>query len=145
MESPHLAESEGKVCGVKQKLKAYIWNSHLLLYPQAQKISSQPTPFWRVRREIYSWRYSAGKAWASEKSGLQKTWRDFPGGAVVRNLPTNAGDTGTVFSSRPLIAHIYLASYSRSLVWEDHTCHGATKPMHHNYRACALEPASHNY
>ena len=31
------------------------------------------------------------------------------------------------------------------LVWEDPTCHGATKPMHHNYWACALEPASHNY
>ena len=33
----------------------------------------------------------------------------------------------------------------RSLVWEDPTCHGATKPVHHNYWACALEPASHNY
>ena len=28
---------------------------------------------------------------------------------------------------------------------EDPTCHGATKPMSHNYWACALEPASHNY
>ena len=27
-----------------------------------------------------------------------------------------------------------------SLVWEDATCHRATKPMHHNYWACALEP-----
>ena len=33
----------------------------------------------------------------------------------------------------------------RSLVREDPTCHGATKPMRHNYGACALEPASHNY
>ena len=32
-----------------------------------------------------------------------------------------------------------------SLVWEDPTCRGATKPMCHNYWACALEPASHNY
>ena len=24
----------------------------------------------------------------------------------------------------------------RSLVWEDPTCHGATKPRHHNYWAC---------
>ena len=32
----------------------------------------------------------------------------------------------------------------RALVWEDPTCHGATKPVHHNYWACALEPASHN-
>ena len=33
----------------------------------------------------------------------------------------------------------------QSLVREDPTCHGATKPMRHNYWACALEPASHNY
>ena len=32
-----------------------------------------------------------------------------------------------------------------ALVWEDPTCHRATKPMHHNYWAYALEPASHNY
>ena len=33
----------------------------------------------------------------------------------------------------------------RALVREEPTCHGATKPVRHNYRACALEPASHNY
>ena len=27
-----------------------------------------------------------------------------------------------------------------ALVWEDPTCCGATKPMGHNYWACALEP-----
>ena len=41
--------------------------------------------------------------------------RDFPGGAVVKNLPANAGDTGS------------------SPVPEDPTCCGATKPMRHNY------------
>ena len=38
----------------------------------------------------------------------------FPGGAVVENLPANAGDTGS------------------SPVWEDPTCHGATGPVSHN-------------
>ena len=33
----------------------------------------------------------------------------------------------------------------RALVREDPTCLGATKPVHHNYWACALEPVSHNY
>ena len=33
----------------------------------------------------------------------------------------------------------------RALVWEDPTCRGATKPVCHNYWACALEPTSHNY
>ena len=32
-----------------------------------------------------------------------------------------------------------------ALVQEDPTCRGATKPMRHNYWACALEPANHNY
>ena len=43
MESPHLAESECKVLDAKQKLKPYMWVSHLLLQPQAQKIRSQAT------------------------------------------------------------------------------------------------------
>ena len=33
----------------------------------------------------------------------------------------------------------------QSLVWEDLTCLRATKHMHHNYWACALEPGIHNY
>ena len=33
----------------------------------------------------------------------------------------------------------------QALGWEDSTCRGATKPLHHNYWACALEPVSHNY
>ena len=33
----------------------------------------------------------------------------------------------------------------RALVREDPTCCRATKPVRHNYWACALEPVSHNY
>ena len=33
----------------------------------------------------------------------------------------------------------------RALVWEDPKCHGTTKPVCHNYWACALEPVCHNY
>ena len=33
----------------------------------------------------------------------------------------------------------------QSLVWEDSTCLGATKPMCHDYWALALEPTWHNY
>ena len=32
-----------------------------------------------------------------------------------------------------------------SLAQEDATCHVATKPVHHNYWACVLEPANDNY
>ena len=41
--------------------------------------------------------------------------QDFPGGAVVKNPPANAGDT------------------VRALVREDLTCRGATKPVRHSY------------
>ena len=43
------------------------------------------------------------------------THRGFPGGAVVKNPPASAGDTG------------------RALVWEDPTGRGTAKPMHQNY------------
>ena len=35
-------------------------------------------------------------------------------------------------------------TWVQALVQEDPTCHGATKPVRHNYWACALEPLSHN-
>ena len=48
----------------------------------------------------------------------------FPDGSVVENLSTNARDTGSIPDP------------------EDPTSCGATKPMHHDYLACALEPGS---
>ena len=36
-------------------------------------------------------------------------------------------------------------AHIQALVREDPTCRGATKPVRHNYWACALEPVSHNY
>ena len=33
----------------------------------------------------------------------------------------------------------------QALVWEDPTCCRATKPVHHSYGACALQPTSHSY
>ena len=33
----------------------------------------------------------------------------------------------------------------RALVPEDPTCHGAARPVYHNYWACVLQPTSHNY
>ena len=44
---------------------------------------------------------------------------------MVKNPPANAGDM------------------VQSLVWEDPTWQGATKPMSRNYWACAQEPRRH--
>ena len=43
---------------------------------------------------------------------------------MVKNPPANAGETGSI---------------------PDPTCRRATKPMHHNYWDCALEPGSCSY
>ena len=59
--------------------------------------------------------------------GKKPKMLDIPGGAVVKNPPANAG------------AQVW------ALIREDPTCREATKPVRHNYWACALEPKSHNY
>ena len=46
---------------------------------------------------------------------LKSLFVGFPGGAVVKNPPANAGDM------------------VRTLVQEDPTCRGATKPVRRNY------------
>ena len=51
----------------------------------------------------------------------------FLGGSVVKNLPANEGIMGSIPG------------------WEYPTCCKATKPMHHNYWICALEPTSCNH
>ena len=69
---------------------------------------------------------------------LKKEFLDFPGGAVVKNPPANAGDTGP--------------GGLRALDQEDPICCGATKPVSHNYRAhvpqllkpACLEPVLRN-
>ena len=50
--------------------------------------------------------------------------RGFPGGSVVENLSASAGHVDWIPDSG--------------------RCLGATKPMHHSYRAYALEPGSGN-
>ena len=55
-------------------------------------------------------------------------------------------DTGTSLVAQWLrICLPIQGTQVQSLVREDPTCHGATKPVCRNYWACALEPASHNY
>ena len=55
-------------------------------------------------------------------------------------------DGGTSLVAQWLRIHLPMqGTCVRALVWEDPTCRRATKPVCHNYWACALEPASHNY
>ena len=56
----------------------------------------------------------------------KKLSKSFPGDSPVKNPPANAGDMGQIPNQDP-------------------TCHVATKPVRHNYWACALEPENCNY
>ena len=94
------------------------------LHSLAFAINLATWPFFPVEIYVYDEIFHNLPFFSSFKNLLN---RDFPGGAVVKNPPANAGDTG------------------RALVREDPTCRGATKPVRHNYWACALEPVSHNY
>ena len=47
--------------------------------------------------------------------------RDFPGGPVVKNSPSNAGDMGLIAGGGSKI--------------QDHTCRGTTKPVCRNWRS----------
>ena len=60
------------------------------------------------------------------------------------------GQTENRFRPSPVVQwlRICLAAQETlvwSLVWEDPTCHRATKPRRHKYRASALEPAGHSF
>ena len=79
--------------------------------------------------------------WSPQIHKFKRPSLGLPGGPMVGNLPCNAEDTG------------------QSLVWEDPTCSGATKPISHNHwspcakRACSTErkaatvrsPLHHNH
>ena len=56
----------------------------------------------------------------------KKSLWDFPHSPVVKNPPTNAGDTSSV------------------QVWKDPTCCRATKPAYHKRRHCKEKPTHHN-
>ena len=65
---------------------------------------------------------------------------------IFKFLAALSGRKGTSLVAQSLGIHLPVqGTRVWSLVWEDPTCCGATKPMCHNYWAWALEPASHNY
>ena len=85
-----------------------------------------------------------------------KLTSEYFNGVIIRNLYSNpSGSRKSLLLKEKVWAslvaqwlRIHLpmqATQVQALVLEDPTCHGATKPMRHNYWACALETVSHNY
>ena len=75
--------------------------------------------------------------------GLQP-WGNGEQGGLFKS-PYNIGYRTSLVAQWLRICLPMQGTWVRSLAREDPTCHGATKPVRHNYWAWALEPASHNY
>ena len=75
--------------------------------------------------------------------GLQP-WGNGEQGGLFKS-PYNIGYRTSLVAQWLRICLPMQGTWVRSLAREDHTCHGATKPMCYKYWACALEAASHNY
>ena len=102
-----------------------------------------------------SWASLVRESWRKPKEpsapGVFHPWRD--------SLASKAfGITKVIKFKTSLVAQWWRIclpvqeTWGQSLIWEDPTCHRASKPVHHNYWACALEPAGttaelmrHNY
>ena len=73
------------------------------------------------------WSVACCSPWGHKSQTLFSNWTTTSGDSVVKNLQASAGDT-----------------WVQSLVREDPTYCGATKPVCHNYWAHALEPGNRN-
>ena len=76
------------------------------------------------------------------REGFQGEIRDFPGGAVVKNPPANAGDTG----SSPGLgrSHVPRSNQARAPQLLS-LCSSAREPQLQSLRATTTEPTCHNY
>ena len=76
-------------------------------------------------------------------------WRSYYVSETVlgaRDIVVKNRQTGASLVAQWLRIHLSMkGTWVRALVGEDPTCRGATKPVRHNYRACALEPVNHSY
>ena len=65
---------------------------------------------------------------------------------AIRITTNKKNRKGTCLVAQWLRTHLpRQGTWVQSLVWEDPTCRRATKPVHYNYWACALEPKHHNH
>ena len=94
------------------------------MYHDKNKFSKQPKKFTLLTQSLL---YATQWKKYLLMNTFKRWWRDFPGGPVVKNLPANTEDMGSIPSQETKIL-----------------CLWATKPMHHNYWSpCAREPVPH--
>jgi len=117
-------------CWVKFQAEGTCWKIWWWKYPPIQKIN--------VKRE----KRDGGR-------GIQGTGIERWAGTVRRNIKTEPLKSFSLGTS-VVVQWIRIClpmqeTQVRALVREDFTCHGATRPVCHNFWACALQPKHCNY
>ena len=70
-----------------------------------------------------NWNTKIGKKWNHIKCSIKTTKKwGFPGGAVVENLPANAGDTGSS-PGQGTRSHMHAATKSSHATTKEPACH----------------------
>ena len=89
--------------------------------------------------------YNLKKNTQKKKKNLIKNWaRDFPGGPVVKNLPSNAGDTGSIPGRGTKIPHA-AGQLSPHAATTEPTCCGAHTPQLESPYATTRVPTCHSF
>ena len=82
----------------------------------------------------------------SKSKGCAKSQWKIEGGTETLGNRVITGSLGASLVVQWLRIHLPMqGTQVKSLVREDPTCRGTTKPVHHSYWACTLEPTLRNY
>ena len=128
---------------------------HYSTTPSIQKVESVQTSIsWRMDKQIVVYTYNGmlfthKKDWYMLQCGWtskRAKWKKPETKVHILYDSIYKKYSGTSLVAQWSRIHLPMqGTRVRALVREDPTCRRATKPVRHNYWACALEPASHNY
>ena len=121
--------------GKEKDFRVMMEEENVIVYTRTHTGLRMCTSIWKLKRKKSSKRILRGKEKYTkeekergrERKEEEKEKGGFSSGLLVKNLPA------------------VQETQVQSLVWEDPTCHVATKSVQPNHWGCALEPRSCNY
>ena len=135
-------QGNANTCGPKRSMIT-LWSLNTISQesrPFEERADSTP---WNRKYTWQTWNFlnqQSRKLWTTEEASKGQASQDRIISVSIRMIP------GTSLVAQWLrICLPMQGTWVRALVQEDPTCRGATKPVRHNYWACALKPACHNY
>ncbi|KAM9071397.1 ADP-ribosylation factor-like protein 1 isoform 4-T5 [Megaptera novaeangliae] len=79
------------------------------------------------------------------QTSIRPYWRCYYSNTDAVIYVVDSCDRDRIGISKSELVAMLEGTRVQALVRADPTCCGATKPMRHEYRACTLQPVSHNY